>query len=154
MKRILRISGVVLFGVAAALALACGEDDEQNPGGPIWARFHRGVKGTVTQLDNGAKTMSMKTKKGADMTFVWDDKTKVDGTLAMWATVGVRYKKQADGHYLAQKIKVFGPEPAAGGAPSTTTETQMKTETKMEGATPSTTTETKAKTTTETPKKK
>jgi hypothetical protein len=153
MNRILRISGVILLGLAAVLVVACDADDEQSPFGPVWGRWHRSIKGTVTQLDNTAHTLSVRTKRGVEIPFTWDATTKVEGALAQGAMVGVRFKKQPDGHNHARLIRVFGVGVEAGTPAAVTTETKVNSETKIENGAPTTTTEVHRKTTTETPKK-
>jgi hypothetical protein len=152
MNRILRISGVILLGLAAVLVVACDTDDEQSPFGPVWGRWHRSIKGTVTQLDNTAHTLSVRTKRGVEIPFTWDATTKMEGALAQGAMVGVHFKKQPDGHNHARSIRVFGAG-AAAGIPAVTTETKVNSETKIENGAPTTTTEVHQKTTTKTPKK-
>jgi hypothetical protein len=63
------------------------------------------VSGTISRLDAGRQTLVVKVGE-QEMTFVWNDETRINGVLAPGARVTVRYATQAGGQNLAFQISV------------------------------------------------
>ena len=61
--------------------------------------------GTVSRLDSARQTVVVKVAD-SEMTFVWNDETRINGVLAPGARVTLRYAAQPDGRNLAYQISV------------------------------------------------
>jgi len=90
------------FAVTLALmlclsAIALAADNDKSMQGA--------VSGTITKVDNAAKTLTIKEASGNETTVYWDEATKVNGDLkeGSMATVSVSDK---DGRKLATSINV------------------------------------------------
>jgi hypothetical protein len=95
MKKVLSLALVLVF--SAGLALAHGK------GG--------GMEGTITKLDQTAKTMVVKTADGKEMTIYWNDQTKLGGDpLKEGAIVHFR-SSEKDGKTWATSVHVGAKQP-------------------------------------------
>lgn len=61
--------------------------------------------GTVSRLDSARQTVVVKVEAG-EVTFVWNNETRINGVLAPGARVTLRYAVQSDGRNLAYQISV------------------------------------------------
>lgn len=129
MKRVLRISGVAVLGLAALVALACGGDEDSGPFSKFLSRYHKAATGTVSKLDKDKKTMVVTNKKGVPVDITWTDQTKVTGELAEGANVTVKYKMKSHAN-IATAVKVN----AAAGGPATSPAATASPATPSEGA--------------------
>ncbi len=66
----------------------------------------RTVTGTVARVQASARTVAVTLTDGAEAVFVWNDETKISGTLAPGARVTVRYTPGTGSTNLAQQITV------------------------------------------------
>ena len=109
-------SALAVLVLVALGAAGCGGGDEENFFSPLLSKFRHRVHGTVSRVDAVAKTFTVKDKMGREFSFVWTDRTLVEGALADGATATVRYRNE--GEKTATKVKIFG-APAPPAATST-----------------------------------
>ncbi len=94
MRKSLAVS--LLLAVSVSLAAAFAEAAEPA----------RTVIGTVARVQASARTVVVTVADGTESTFVWNDETKISGTLSPGARVTVRYTPGVDGTNVAQQITV------------------------------------------------
>ncbi len=58
--------------------------------------MHPTMSGEITKWDDASKTFSIKDAKGMEHNFVWNDKTKMEGTPAVGEKVTIHYMKHQD----------------------------------------------------------
>ncbi len=63
------------------------------------------VAGTISRLDSARQTLVVKVGE-QEMTFIWNEETRINGVLAPGARVTVRYAAQSGGQNLAYQISV------------------------------------------------
>jgi Cu/Ag efflux protein CusF len=107
MKKILALLMVV--GFAAATALAAAQQMPREKAGEQKAPAPaKSLRGTIAQVDNNAKSLTLKDDSGKETTVFWNDTTKIDGgELKEGVTVSLETTQQ-DGKTLATSIKVTG----------------------------------------------
>ena len=66
----------------------------------------RTVTGTVARVQASARTVAVTLTDGAEAVFVWNDETKISGTLTPGAKVTIRYTPGTGATNLAQQITV------------------------------------------------
>src|SRR5689334_13092336 len=118
--RIRTRAALALIVIAGLWTAGCAGGDDENFLAPMFAKFRHRVHGTVSKFDGAAKTFSVTDKAGREFSFVWNEKTIIDGALGKGATVTVRYRNE-HGMKMATKVKSFGtPAPASPStAPAT-----------------------------------
>ena len=110
---------LAFLAFSALWAAACGGGDDENFLAPMLAKFRHRVHGPVSRYDAAAKTFTVTDKKGRAFSFAWDDKTKVEGTIADGATATVRYRLNGS-QRTATVVKIFPTAaPGPGAAPTT-----------------------------------
>lgn len=70
------------------------------------AEAARTVTGTVARVQASARTVAVALTDGTEAVFVWNDDTKISGTLTPGARVTVRYTPGTGATNLAQQITV------------------------------------------------
>jgi hypothetical protein len=111
------VAGV--FGVALSASAATAPAHHR-------ARQHGlEVRGTITAVNEEAKTVTIKDMAGKETELSWTTATQVHGTMAVGAEATVRYMNK-EGHDVASSIRVT-PAGAPGAASSTA---KAKTKTK------------------------
>ena len=63
------------------------------------------VGGTISRLDSARQTLDVKVGE-QEVTFVWNEDTRINGVLSPGARVTVRYAVQSGGENLAYQISV------------------------------------------------
>ena len=102
MRRVLALLVVVAVALAVPV-LAAEKAAEKAAAKPM----SHTASGTIEKWDDAAKTFTLKeTKK--EVSFVWNDKTKVEGAPKVGDHVTVPYMKEGDQH-VAHTIAVHGP---------------------------------------------
>ena len=92
MRKTLAVS--LLFALSLAAAYAA-------PAEPA-----RTVTGTVARVQASARTVAVTLPDGGEAVFVWNDETKISGTLTPGAKVTIRYTPGTGATNLAQQITV------------------------------------------------
>jgi hypothetical protein len=75
------------------------------------------VSGTITSWDDMAKQATVKDSAGKEISFGWNDKTKVTGMPKVGEHASVSYTKDKDGKRWATHISV-GAKPASTKTPA------------------------------------
>jgi hypothetical protein len=86
------------FSVLLALSLATAFAVPAEPA--------RTVTGTVARVQASARTVAVTLTDGTEAVFVWNDETKISGTLTPGAKVTIRYTPGTGATNLAQQITV------------------------------------------------
>lgn len=92
MQKTLAVSLLLALSLAAAYAA---------PAEPA-----RTITGTVARVQASARTVAVRFPDGTEAVFVWNDETKISGTLTPGAKVTVRYTPGTGATNLAQQITV------------------------------------------------
>ncbi len=66
----------------------------------------RTITGTVARVQASGRTLAVALPDGGEAVFVWNDDTKISGTLTLGARVTVRYTPGTGATNLAQQITV------------------------------------------------
>jgi len=66
----------------------------------------RTVTGTVARVQASARTVAVTLPDGTEAVFVWNEETKISGTLTPGAKVTIRYTPGTGATNLAQQITV------------------------------------------------
>ena len=92
MRKTLAVSLLLALSLATAIAA---------PAEPA-----RTVTGTVARVQASARTVAVTLADGTESVFVWNDETKISGTLTPGAKVTIRYTPGTGATNLAQQITV------------------------------------------------
>ena len=92
MRKTLAVSLLLVLSLAKAFAA---------PAEPA-----RTVTGTVARVQASARTVAVTLPDGSETVFVWNDETKISGTLTPGAKVTIRYTPGTGATNLAQQITV------------------------------------------------
>ena len=65
----------------------------------------KSLRGTISSVDNNAKSMVVKDADGKEVTVFWTDSTRLSGELTQGATVNLQTTEQ-DGKTMATSIQV------------------------------------------------
>ncbi len=112
MKRLSILLLPLLLGLGA-LSPASGpagkadspKPDESANNDPIHAGKPLRCQGTITKVDRGARSMTLRQASGKETTCSWDDATKMNGEMKEGATAFVRYRMRG-GRLVAMEIRV------------------------------------------------
>lgn len=97
---VLALTAILAFSVAA---LAAPQAAQENPS----ASSMKSMRGTITSIDNSAKSFVVKDADGKEVTVFWNDATRLSGELAAGAAVVVQTSTQ-DGKTVATSVQVSG----------------------------------------------
>ena len=92
--------------VLAATAIALPQDASKPADNPSAAQS-KSIRGTVSSVDNSAKSFVVKDANGTETTVFWNDSTRLSGELAPGAAVVLQTSMQ-DGKTVATAIQVSG----------------------------------------------
>jgi hypothetical protein len=98
---------VLAVGIATAGAVSASST-EKKPEAPA-----PGKAGTITAWDGVAKTLTIKNTAGKELSFAWNERTRVHGIAKLGEHVTVSYEKDKDGKAWATLISVIEPKPKA-----------------------------------------
>jgi hypothetical protein len=109
MKRALTLSLALLFCTGAVLLAddTMKKDDTMKSGSAMQPAKMMTAKGTITKMDKGGKTMTVKNAKGKEMTMYWDDSTKVTGDMKEGSMATVHYM-MSGGKMMAHQVMMHG----------------------------------------------
>jgi hypothetical protein len=99
---VLALTAVLVLS-AAAIAAPAARSTQDNPS----SSSMKSMRGTISSVDNGAKSFVVKDANGKEATVFWNDATRLSGELATGATVVVQTSMQ-DGKTVATSIQVSG----------------------------------------------
>lgn len=92
--------------VLAATGIALPQDASKSQDNPS-ASSSKALRGTISSVDNSAKSFVVKDEKGTETTVFWNDSTRLSGELAPGAAVVIQSSMQ-DGKTVATAIQVSG----------------------------------------------
>jgi len=93
--------------VLATAAVAIPQSAQDKPADNPSASQSKAVRGTITSVDNAAKSFVVKDANGTETTVFWNDATRLSGELATGSMVVVQSAMQ-DGKTVATAIQVSG----------------------------------------------
>ncbi len=92
--------------VLATAAIALPQDTSKSQDNPS-ATASKSMRGTISSVDNSAKSFVVKDSNGTETTVFWNDATRLSGELAPGAAVVIQTSMQ-DGKTVATAIQVSG----------------------------------------------
>ena len=92
--------------VPGATAIALPQDASKSQDNPS-ASQSKALRGTISSVDNSAKSFVVKDANGTETTVFWNDSTRLSGALAPGAAVVIQTSMQ-DGKTMASAIQVSG----------------------------------------------
>jgi len=107
MKKVLALALTVGFGLAVAAFAQDATQTKPDPSqsNPSQSQSGKVVTGTITSIDNAAKTFVVKDESGQNVTVYWSDATRVSGDLKEGAAVSVQTNDEG-GKTMATTIQV------------------------------------------------
>jgi Cu/Ag efflux protein CusF len=116
MRKVLVFVMVLAFAATAAIALQeppPAPDRPQDPQATSQqpAPAATSFRGTITRLDNNAKSLTLRDDAGKEVTIFWNDTTKLNGELKEGASVSVDATDEG-GKMTASSISVSSKKPS------------------------------------------
>jgi Cu/Ag efflux protein CusF len=97
---------LLVFALAAAfLVSGVAIASAQSQSAPSQSTSMKSLRGTISSVDNNAKSMVVKDADGKEVTVFWTDSTRLSGELTQGATVNLQTTEQ-DGKTMATSIQV------------------------------------------------
>ena len=97
---------VLVFALAAAfLVTGAVIASAQSQSAPSQSTSMKSLRGTISSVDNNAKSMVVKDADGKEVTVFWTDSTRLSGELTQGAAVNLQTTEQ-DGKTMATAIQV------------------------------------------------
>lgn len=100
---VLALTALLVLG---ATAIALPQDASKSQDNPS-ASQSKSLRGTISSVDNSAKSFVVKDANGTETTVFWNDSTRLSGELAPGAAVVIQTSMQ-DGKTMASAIQVSG----------------------------------------------
>jgi hypothetical protein len=103
---------VLIFALAAAfLVSGASIASAQSQSAPSQGSSMKSLRGTISSVDNNAKSLVVKDADGKEVTIFWTDATRLSGELTQGASVNLQTMEQ-DGKTVATTIQVQGSKKA------------------------------------------
>ncbi len=107
MKRVATLAlSALLCSSVVALAQDSMKHDSMKKGDSMKSGRMMTCRGTVTKMDQSARTMTMKDSKGKESTCYWDDSTKVTGEMKEGAMATVKCEMHGD-KMMAKEVRMM-----------------------------------------------
>ena len=97
---------LLIFALAAAfLVSGASIASAQSQSAPSQGSSMKALRGTISSVDNNAKSLVVKDADGKEVTIFWTDATRLSGELTQGASVNLQTMEQ-DGKTVATSIQV------------------------------------------------
>ena len=97
---------ILVFALAAAFLVSGAViASAQSQSAPSQQGSMKSIRGTISSVDNNAKSMVVKDADGKEVTIFWTDATRLSGELTQGASVQLQTMEQ-DGKTVATSVQV------------------------------------------------